>query len=380
VNPWSAELLAADLDAAERDAARLRRLPEVGRVVTLASYVPEDQEDKLAILADASLMLNLGAAPDQLPPPTPEESLAAVERFQRAVEAWAARSSGGAAGAAGALGGELDRFLASLREQTDPKQKLASLEESLVAPTLARIDELAVALGAGPVTIADLPLEIRSRMVTSDGRARVEVFPKGDLNRNDDLLAFTTAVAGVAPQATGSSMYMVESAKLITGSLMEAFTYAVLAMLALLLALWRSVLDTLLVFIPLGMAALVTAALAHVMGLPLNFADVIVLPLLLGIGIDTGIHLVHRYRHSPDADLLSTATSRGVIWASATTIDSFGTMGLASHRGLATLGQLLALGVAVTLVSTLVLIPALLAVTSRRGAAAAVAAREAEEA
>jgi hopanoid biosynthesis associated RND transporter like protein HpnN len=365
VNPWTAELLAADVDAAERDAARLRRLPEVGRVVTLASYVPEDQEEKLAILADASLMLNLGAA-DQLPPPTPEENLAAVERFQRAVEAWAARSSGGAAGAAGALGGELERFLASLRERTDPKQKLASLEESLVAPTLARIDELVVALGAGPVTVADLPLEIRSRMVTSDGRARVEVFPKGDLNRNEDLLAFTTAVAGVAPQATGSSMYMVESAKLITGSLMEAFTYAVVAMLALLLALWRSILDTLLVFIPLGMAALVTAALAHVMGLPLNFADVIVLPLLLGIGIDTGIHLVHRYRHSPDADLLSTATSRGVIWASATTIDSFGTMGLASHRGLATLGQLLALGVAVTLVSTLVLIPALLAVTSRR--------------
>ena len=211
-----------------------------------------------------------------------------------------------------------------------------------------------------------------------DGRARVEVFPKGDLNRNEDLRAFTSAVAGVAPNATGSSMYMVESAKLITGALFEAFSYAVIAMLALLLLLWRSVLDTLLVFIPLGMAALVTAAIAHAVGLPLNFADVIVLPLLLGIGIDTGIHLVHRYRHSPDADLLSTATSRGVIWASATTIDSFGTMGFASHLGLATLGQLLALGVTVTLVSTLVLIPALLAVTSRRGEPAALAAGEVE--
>jgi uncharacterized protein len=380
VNPWSAELLAPDLAAAERDAARLRQLPEVGRVVTLESYVPEDQEEKLAILADASLLLNLGAPADRLPPATPAENLAAVERFERALEAFVERSGGSAAGAAGALGGELERFLAGLREQGDPAAKLARLEESLVAPTLARIDELATALGAGPVGASDLPPEIRTRMVAADGRARVEVFPKGDLNRNEDLRAFTTAVAGVAPDATGSSMYMVESAKLITGSLFEAFSYAVIAMLSLLLLLWRSVLDTLLVFIPLAMAALVTAAIAHTIGLPLNFADVIVLPLLLGIGIDTGIHLVHRYRHSPDADLLSTATSRGVIWASASTIDSFGTMGLASHQGLATLGQLLALGVAVTLVSTLVLIPALLAVTSQRGVARELAAREAEEA
>ena len=381
VNPWSAELLAASPEAAERDAARLRQLPEVGRVVTLASYVPEEQEDKLAILADAALLLNLGGAADRAPPATPEENLAAVERFERALRTFAERSAAApAASAAGALGGELEQFLARLRAETDPAAKLARLEESLVAPTLARIDELAVALGAGPVTVADLPPEIRTRMITADGRARVEVFPKGDLNHNEDLRAFTSAVAGVAPNATGSSMYMVESARLITDSLFQAFSYAVIAMLVLLLALWRSVLDTLLVFIPLGMAALVTAALAHAIGLPLNFADVIVLPLLLGIGIDTGIHLVHRYRHSPDADLLSTATSRGVIWASATTIDSFGTMGLASHKGLATLGQLLALGVAVTLVSTLVLIPALLAVTSRRGEARALAAREAEEA
>jgi hopanoid biosynthesis associated RND transporter like protein HpnN len=380
VNPWSAELLAPDLAAAERDAARLRELPEVGRVVTLSSYVPEDQAEKLAILADASLLLNLAAPGDRLPPATPAENLAAVERFERALEGFAQRSAGSAAGAAGALGGELERFLAGLREQADPAAKLARLEESLVAPTLARVDELATALGAGPVGIGDLPPEIRSRMVAADGRARVEVFPKGDLNRNEDLRAFTTAVAGVAPNATGSSMYMVESARLITGALAEAFSYAVIAMLALLLLLWRSVLDTLLVFIPLAMAALVTAALAHTIGLPLNFADVIVLPLLLGIGIDTGIHLVHRYRHSPDADLLSTATSRGVIWASASTIDSFGTMGLASHQGLATLGQLLALGVTVTLVSTLVLIPALLAVTSQRAEAAELAAGEAEEA
>lgn len=374
VNPWTAEVMAPDLATAERDAARLRELPEVERAVTLSSYVPEDQDEKLAILADAALLLNLGADAERLPPATPDEIRAALERFRRALERWSTTAES-AAGAAGALAGELERFLALLRSGDAPAT-LARLEQSLVGPTVARIDELALALAAGPVTVDDLPDEIRGRMVAADGRARIEVFPKSDLNQDRDLRAFTSAVVGVAPQATGSSIYMVESAKLITSALTQAFSYAVIAMIVLLLALWRSVTDTLLVFVPLGFSAVVTAAIAHTAGLPLNFADVIVLPLLLGIGIDTGIHLVHRHRHSPDADLMSTATSRGVIWASATTIDSFGTMGFASHRGLATLGQLLALGVTVTLISTLVLVPALLAITSRRAVARETAAHE----
>jgi hypothetical protein len=229
------------------------------------------------------------------------------------------------------------------------------------------------------VTLADLPESLRARMIAADGRARVEVFPKGNLDRDPELRAFAAAVLGVAPDATGTSIYMVEVARFITGALVQAFSYAAVAMAALLLLLWRNLGDTLRAFAPLALASLLTAAAAVLLGLPINFADVIVLPLLLGMGIDTAIHLVHRHRTSGDPDLLHTSTSRGVIWSAATTVASFGTLGFASHLGMASLGQLLALGVTATLLSNLILVPALLAPGGRR-ALRARAARPLEEA
>jgi uncharacterized protein len=376
LNPWTAELLAPDLQSADASAERLRKLPEVDRALTFDSFVPDHQDEKLAVLHDAALLLNLAGPGEVLPPPTEAEDLAALRRFRRALEDFSQRAAPGISGAAGALVAALDRFLD--KAAAEQPEALARLRESLVAPTLARLDELSVSLGAEKVTRADLPEEIRERMIASDGRARVEVFPKGDLNDNRDLIAFTEAVRGVAPEATGVSVYMVDTARLITASLAEAFGLALLTMTLLLWVLWRSVGDTLRVLAPLGMAALVTAASGVLVGLPINFADVIVLPLLLGIGVDTGIHLVHRFRTSDDVDLADTSTSRGVVWSAATTIASFGTLGIATHLGMASLGQLLSLGVLATLLSNVLIVPALLTL-SRRREVAALAREEAEE-
>jgi uncharacterized protein len=378
INPWTAELLAPDLQSADASAERLSKLPEVDRALTLDSFVPDHQDDKLAILHDAALLLNLAGPGEVLPPPTEAEDLAALRHFRRALEGFSHRADPGISGAAGALVAALDRFLDKTAAAPDQGEALARLRESLVAPTLARLDELAISLGAAKVTRADLPDEIRERMIASDGRARVEVFPKGDLNDNRDLIAFTEAVRGVAPEATGVSIYMVDTARLITASLAEAFGLALLTMTLLLWLLWRSVGDTLRVLAPLGMAALVTAASGVLVGLPINFADVIVLPLLLGIGVDTGIHLVHRFRTSDDADLADTSTSRGVVWSAATTIASFGTLGIATHLGMASLGQLLSIGVLATLLANVLIVPALLTL-SRRREVAALAREEAEE-
>jgi hypothetical protein len=137
----------------------------------------------------------------------------------------------------------------------------------------------------------------------------------------------------------------------------------VVAVTLFLLILWRSVNDTALVLMPMGLAAALTVAAAVLLDIPFNFADVIVLPLLLGIGVDSGIHLVHRARVSWDRDqnLLTTSTARAVTYSALTTIGSFGTMGFASHLGLATLGRLLTLGVTFTLLCNLIVLPALIA-------------------
>ena len=213
-------------------------------------------------------------------------------------------------------------------------------------------------------------------MVGEQGQIRVQIFPKGDLTDHAALAAFVDSVASIDPDATGSAAEIIGSGRTVVRSLQQALALALVAVTLLVFLLWRRVTDTALVLIPLGLATILTVATAVLLGIPFNFADVIVLPLLLGIGIDSAIHLVHRARASgdPSLNLLGTSTARAVAFSALTTIASFGTMGLATHRGLATLGQLLTIGVSFTLVCNLVVLPALLAL-HWRGAQGEVAAR-----
>jgi predicted RND superfamily exporter protein len=132
-------------------------------------------------------------------------------------------------------------------------------------------------------------------------------------------------------------------------------------MFAFLFLLWRSLWDSLLAFFPLALAALASVAVMVLLGWPFNFANVIVLPMLIGMGIDNGVHLVHRHRTNPkEGDLLGTSTARAVFFAALTTVLCFGSLGFASHRGMAAVGKLLTLGVAATLLSYVVVLPAVL--------------------
>ena len=373
LHPWSAELLAPDLDAAETLAERVRALPAVDRAITLRSYVPNDQESKLATLRDARLLLNLGAPEPAGEAPDPAQIVRSIREFRNALGGIRREDAAPALlETANSLAADLDALLAGPLSDGRTEATLEALDGSLVRPLLDRLDELEEALRAAPVALADLPDSIRTRMIAADGRARVQVFAAGDLDDNDHLVEFYEQVRSVDPEAAGTSIYMVESANFIRGALREAFATAALAIAALLWLLWRSVGDTFRVLAPLGCAALFTAGTAAAIGLPLNFADVIVLPLLLGIGVDTGIHLVHRHRTGVRASVLETSTSQAVVWSALTTIASFGSLGMTAHRGMASLGQLLALGVFFTLAANLILLPALLAFDrKRRGAGAA---------
>jgi predicted RND superfamily exporter protein len=129
-----------------------------------------------------------------------------------------------------------------------------------------------------------------------------------------------------------------------------------------------------LVMAPLGLAALLTVATAVLLDIPFNFANVIVLPLLLGIGVDSGIHLVHRHRvtieatgaaRSPERELLETSTAQAVFFSALTTMASFGSLAFSDHVGFASLGKLLLIGVTYTLLANLIVLPALLALRGR---------------
>jgi hypothetical protein len=205
-------------------------------------------------------------------------------------------------------------------------------------------------------------------MISKSGLVRIRIFPSEDLTGAAELERFVEQVRQVAPRATGSAVAIYSATHEVVQSLQQAFSLAVVAIGLLLFVIWRALGDTLLVMAPLALAGLLTGAGAILVGIPFNFADVIVLPLLLGIGVDSSIHLVHRARSGRNAagNLLETSTANAVVFSAATTVASFGSLAFATHRGMASLGQLLTLGVMMTVLCNLVVLPALLELRERR--------------
>jgi hypothetical protein len=191
----------------------------------------------------------------------------------------------------------------------------------------------------------------------------MQVFPSGDLYQERELTGFVDAVAGVAPEVTGLPAILVGFGRATIRSLAEALALALGSVLLILLLLWRRPGDSLLALAPLALAGLWTLGALGALGLPFNFVNVVALPLLLGIGIDSGIHLVQRARdpRPMETGLAATTTGRAVFFSAATTLTSFGSLAMASHRGVASMGLLLIIGMSFTLVANLVVLPAWLA-------------------
>ncbi len=365
-SPWTLDVIAPDLDAAERMADRLAELETVERAITLADYVPADQDEKLVLLEETSLFLPPLRA--EGPPPDAAAQRAALARL--AVELEPAAGGGPQADALGGsarrLREALQRFLTDVPAGgADPR--LALLASNVVGSLPEQFAELETALAAGPVTRDDLPRSLVEQMLAKDGRARVQVVPREDLSDAVALERFVDEVSAVEPEATGPAPHLVGWGRVTVGALQQALASAVVIGSLFLLALWRRGWDTFLAFLPLGLAAAFTCAVMAVIGMPFNFANVIVLPMLLGMGIDSGIHLVHRHRVKPDeVDVLATSTARAVFFSAVTTILSFASLAFVPHRGMAAIGKLLTLGVSLTLVCYVVVLPAVLEWDDRR--------------
>jgi hypothetical protein len=217
--------------------------------------------------------------------------------------------------------------------------------------------------------VSGLPASVTETRRSASGLYRVEVVPEEDLTEGEALDRFVIAGQSVSPELAGAAIRIHASARAVVGALEQALVSAVIVILIFLFVLWRRLGDVLLVMLPLAFAGICTGASMVTFGIPFNFADVIVLPLLLGIGVDSGIHLVHRarIREHPDEALLGTSTARAVVFSATTTIASFGTLALVPHQGMANLGQLLVIGVCWTVVANLILLPALLEIREGRG-------------
>ena len=247
---------------------------------------------------------------------------------------------------------------------------LERLEAQLVGPLPDQLRRFWTALTPDEegVALPDLPADLSSRMLAQDGRARIQVIPVEDLKDRKAMDRFVGDVRGLHPEATGMAISVLETARVVVRSLRQAMLAAVIVIGVLLLFLWRRPGDAALVMAPLGLAAAMTGATSVLFDAPFNFANVVVLPLLLGIGVDSGIHLVHRFRVAQaegfarvsGGEILRTSTARAILFSALTTMASFGTLAFAGHHGLASLGRLLTVGIFYTVVCNLVVLPAML--------------------
>ncbi|MDN5934664.1 MAG: MMPL family transporter, partial [Nitrosospira sp.] len=244
----------------------------------------------------------------------------------------------------------------------DRRRLLNSVEEDLLATLPDALQGLRTVTEATPFGEQDLPASLVDRWRSRTGEYRLAVYPAEDLNDNDALRRFVQAVQQVAPQATGAPFVSLEAGDAVVRAFAHAFLLALVGITAALLILLRSVKYTLLVLIPLLLSSLFTAAFTVLFNVPFNFANIIALPLLLGIGIDSSLHMVHRSLNNEMVSeiLIHTSTARAIFYSALTALVDFASLMISSHQGTASIGIMLTVGLTFTLICTLVILPVLL--------------------
>lgn len=364
---YAIAVLEPSLAEAEALAKRARGLAEVADADTVNQFLPTDQDAKLAAVETMALILEPALARGRIAPPAIEETIAALDRLKAALQRLAAAGGTDAAAAARVLSA-FERLPAGGADAAALKE----LQERLVAGLPARLEALRLSLTAGPVGLADLPADLRDRWLAEDGRARVEIAPAERVDGDTAALGrFVRAVQTIAPLAVGGPVVIYEGGQEILKAFLQAAATAVVAIALLLLIVLRNRRDVIFVFIPLALAALFTVAASVVMNVPFNFANVIVLPLLFGLGVTESLNLVVRERQEGGpAPMMATCTPRAVLFSALTMIAAFGTLALSDHPGIASMGLLLAVAITLTLLCTVIVLPALMTAMNQRAAAA----------
>ena len=349
----AANLIAPSPDRVAAEARPLRQIPEVAGTRSVLDLIPPEQEARLAQIRAAAAALRPALYPAATaPPPTDAERAAAIRGAAAAVER-VANFDNPARTAATRLVPLLDRLAAA-----EPGQREAA-ENALVLPLRRDLDRLRNMLGAEPVTLKSLPPDIARHWVTPDGRARIEILPKGDPNDSDAMRRFARAVVKYAPEAAGTPIQLYQSERTVIRAFAEAGVLAVAVIGIILFLALRRVADVLLTLAPLLVAALVTLELMVLFGLSLNFANVIALPLLLGVGVAFKIYYIMAWR-SGRTNLLQSTLTRAVFFSALTTATAFGGLWLSPQPGLSSMGELMALALLCTMAAAVLFQPALM--------------------
>ncbi|MBX7105338.1 MAG: MMPL family transporter [Gemmataceae bacterium] len=366
---WHACSVCATADDARALKARYEQIPEVGRVVEVASLIPLEQDRKLPVVQEISRRLkHLPAKDAGIEPLTPQARDVQKEAglLLGALQPQAKRSKQSV----------LSELVAGLEKLRDHGQwavpavavaHLRTFDRRMVADLIADLHRLRAVGTPRGIALADLPVPLRERYVGSTGRFLVEAYAKDDLWQIAPLEKFIEAVRRIDPEATGKPFGTLEGLRSMQNGFTRAGLYALLVIVAVLAIDFRSLTHTLIALIPLALGVVWLLGTMGFLGRDLNPANMIALPLIVGCGVDNGVHVLHdwRSRRKRAGYVLAAATGKGIAVSALTTVLGFGALMISSHRGMAGLGFVLALGVTTCMTAALVLLPAGLRLTSR---------------
>lgn len=363
-SPMTLSILADGREEAQTVAQRLEKLKTVEETVTIFDFIPTQQEPKLEVIQELALVMGLRFG--EFPPPMPdsiENHRAALTQFIDTADRHLKKNPGSdLAEPLQRLQKVLSRLLTFIESKPPDDQEalLNRLQRNLLGALPWSMNKLWKGFEADRVTLEGLPKELSERWLSKDGIYRIQAFPSKDLNERDNLKAFVKEVRKIAPHATDLPVIYLESADAVVRSFLQALLFTLAAIVTVLSIVTRSIKDTLLILLPLLMTAILTGAATVVLDTPFNFANIIVIPLLLGLGVDSGIYIVSRLRALPDQqqNVLRTSTARGVVFSCLTTVGSLVSMAFTSHPGLASMGLLLSVGLSLVIVCTIVVLPA----------------------
>ncbi|WP_407123421.1 MMPL family transporter [Bradyrhizobium sp. STM 3561] len=353
-NGNDAEVLAASQQQADQIAKRLSSLPEVARVMTLTNFIPTDQEQKLAAIHAADRAIGPALNPrGKRPQPNDEDTVNALRNTAQALLKVATGASGTVGDDARAVASQFDQLASA---SADVRRKA----DAAVVPSLNHdLDRLRKTLSAQPVTRERLPADLVRDWQLQDGRARVQALAKGDANNVDVLRKFAEAVLTAEPAAAGAAVSYYESARTVTRAFVEAGIMALVAIAILLAIALRRITDVLLTLIPLLVAGALTLELSVLLGPQLNFANIIALPLLLGVGVAFKIYYIMAWRAGKTGLLQSTLT-RAVVFSAMTNAAAFGSMWASNYPGMSSMGKMMALALACTMAAAVLFQPVLM--------------------
>ena len=364
---WSAAMLADTLEEVRQKETQLKTLPTIENVESIAAMVPKHQEENLQYVRE-----NLSPLLSELYVEEEDEpfSLKGLTKTLKRIR-FKLQGREGKEDKVAQAAREIDKFFKEVEsvEEDLAEAQLQEFSEELFVDYRGLMADLKKNAEPKLVEISEIPKSLRDRYISKQGKYLITIFPSVDIWNLDERNRYLKDLRSVDANVTGSAVHMFNSTRLMTEGYINGGIYAMTAIIIYVFIVFRNPRTVFFILLPVIAGSIWTLGIMELTGLKFNMANLVILPLILGIGVVNGIHITHRYREEKDKNsvVLGKSTGQAVILSSLTTMIGFGSMMVADHYGVFSLGLVLTLGVFCCLVASITFLPALLKLSSAKG-------------